>query len=364
MNLWPGPNLTLDCYPTVPEHVARAWDAADDYLIQEIDKQQTTLIINDRHGALTCAIPQSQTWIDSACTVEAIKNNLKQNIGQTCATQHQNIFTETEIDSQIRQVVIKIPKNLNQLKFWMYHCQQTLPEDTAYYLSGMAKHIPVSWLQWLQANCGDYEQFRIVKKARLMRMTRPRISTAPMMESYRHDQLELSALPGVFARQKLDIGSQILLQHLKQPFRGNICDLGCGNGLLGLTIKQRHPDCNVILTDDSYLAVRSAQANTQSNQITADCRHGNVLSAVEEPLDWIVCNPPFHDGHKELMDIAFSMFDQGAASLTADGRMLIVANRHLPYMKKLRQLFSNVELLSKDPKFNVFLCSSAKHAQA
>src|SRR5690606_1304293 len=121
--------------------------------------------------------------------------------------------------------------------------------------------------------------------------------------------------------------------------------------LLGLTLAKRHRIEHLILTDDSYLAVRSARHNAEIAGINADIRHGNCLSAVNETLDWVVCNPPFHDGHRELTNIATTMFTDSMQRLRQNGRLIVIANRHLPYLGLLKKLSGSVQSLGKDSRF-------------
>jgi len=359
MPVWEKTGLTLSCHPVVPEHVALPWDAADDYLLSHASTQNT-LTINDRHGALSCALSNRATtvinWHDSACACEATRRNHQSN--QLALDAGQLILSEEQIPASTRQVLIKLPKNLEQLKFWLQCCRERLPADTRYLLAGMVKHMPVSWLNWLEKEAATYRQEQVVRKARLLELTfTPKPVSEDHWNGYQTDSgLTLSGLPGVFSRQQHDIGSRVLLEHTDLPFCGKVCDLGCGNGLLGLTLKQAHPQLDVTLTDDSWLAVRSAQHNARQNQLDVSVRHGDILTAVHETQDWIVCNPPFHDGHKQLTNIAERMFEQSAKALVSGGHLLVIANRHLPYAGKLRRLFQTVEVLSADSRFSLYLC--------
>lgn len=351
---WEEADLRLECYPKVADNIARPWDAADEYLLRHTNKSVATLVINDRHGAQACLYPQQQNWIDSACAAIAIRQNLGRN--KRTPANIELIHHEQSISGDALQVVIKIPKNLDQLKLWLYQCSLRLPAETEFWLAGMAKHIPISWLNWLEQHSQGYQQYRIEKKARLIRLKNPQCEE-PKLTGYQHHRLTLTALPGVFARNKLDIGSSVLLPFLEQIDGKVICDLGCGNGLLALLIKQRRPEARVIATDDSKMATRAAEHNAKANQLTLEVRHGNALQQVPEPLDWVVCNPPYHDGHKELTNIAITMFRQAAKKLKPCGKLLLVANRHLPYKRELKKHFHKVELLSTDAKFVVFICS-------
>lgn len=355
MPLWSNTQLELDCYPQVPEHIGRAWDAADDYLIQHIPKETPVLIINDRHAALSCYYPQAQTWYDSACTQLALAEHRARNVLTPVA---QLIAPNETLNDNIKHVLIKVPKSFDLLKYWLSECAERLPEDTRYYLAGMAKHIPIAWLKQLESVSSRYKQHPIVRKARLLELSSPNIFMSTTKGYTSPTGLTLNALPGVFSRQSLDQGSAVLLPYVTDQLSitGTVCDLGCGNGLLGLSIKQTHSDAHVILTDDSLLAVTSAQANAHANQLDVDVRHGHCLQAVQETLDWVICNPPFHEGHKELINIAKQMFHDGAQQLKVGGQMLIIANRHLPYLPMLKALFNQVNVISNDRKFSVYLC--------
>lgn len=358
MSDWPLTQLTLECFPAVPDHISLPWDAADAYVYQHVDLTTNTLLINDRHGALACLFGQHQSWCDSASAIVARQQNLASNFPEQIFAPAQS--SPKTIDWQnVQQVVIRIPKNFDQLKYWLFYCQQNLSQDIPIYLAGMAKHIPVSWLNWLEQQSQNYQQFRIEKKARLLQLHGVQINT-PQTTGYQHQALILNAVAGVFSGNKLDIGSRVILPYLELIQKGTVCDLGCGNGLLGLSIKQQQPECQLILTDDSYVAAQSARQNAQRNGLDIEVRHGNCLSAVNEPLDWVVCNPPYHDGHKELTNIAINMFRESQQKLSNEGQMLIIANRHLPYQKTLNRLFKRVNNIHKDAKFTVFHCQFPK----
>ncbi|MFY9180464.1 MAG: class I SAM-dependent methyltransferase [Venatoribacter sp.] len=354
MPRWEATQLQLECWPSVPEHIARAWDSADELLLSAYQKDKTTLLLNDRYGALLCAIPSAHVWADSAMAMASSQRNLARN--QLTAT-GEFFLQEEQIPNSITQVLIKVPKQFELLQFWLAALQQRLPSHTQYHLAGMVKHWPVSWLNWLEQHGQDYQQSLISKKARRVTFTLAKAPPAPKnWLGYSYQGVQFEALPGVFSRDKLDIGSRVLLS---QPLQltGSLCDLGCGNGLLGISLAKRHALTEVHLTDDSFLALRSAQKNAQAAGVNAQFYHANSLDALTKPVDWIVCNPPFHDGHKELTQIAQTMFEQSASKLNKNGKLLVIANRHLPYLPMLRRLFKQVDSIGEDKKFSLYLCN-------
>lgn len=363
MPKWNTTGLNLECFPPVPEHVAQPWDAADELLVSYALPAFNTLLINDRYGALWCAFAQQsslQSWLDSACAVQA--SNLNATLNQL--PEKIDVVQQLSEVHMAQQVLIKVPKNFEQLQYWLQGLAQTLPESTTYYLAGMAKHWPVNWLQWLEQQASDYQQYPIQKKARLVRLKLAARKTPWVKEwqGYTSDQgLQFEALPGVFARERMDIGSRVLLQHVPTDLSGSLCDLGCGNGLLGLSLAKQFPITRLCLTDDSWVAVQSAQHNALKLGIDAEVVQGNSLADVTGTFDWIVCNPPFHDGHRQLTNIAQAMFRDSAARLNQDGKLLVIANRHLPYLGVLRALFAKVDSLGQDAKFSIYLAQRPKH---
>lgn len=366
MPYWEQQALSLECLPPVAEHIARPWDSADEYALRQLDAQQPTLVINDRYGALACSLAKPVIWLESACARRSTQANMERNQLQQPLrwVSHPQALVDVAADEMPHQVILRIPKNLDQLRYWIEICRQHLPADTRYFLAGMAKHIPVSWLNWLEANSGQYRQFPIERKARLMEISEPHADKQLVLwQGYRLDEseqpVELKGLPGVFSRNSQDIGSRFLLeQHQARqlPLHGKVCDLGCGNGLLGIALAKRFPDIELTLADDSLLAVESAIANAEHNGLQATVAHSDLLEDVIGTFDFIVCNPPFHDGHKQMSDIAELMFEQSAARLQPQGELLVIANRHLPYRPVLKRFFRKADVIAENPKFMLYRC--------
>lgn len=168
--------------------------------------------------------------------------------------------------------------------------------------------------------------------------------------------LEVSTLPGVFAHGRLDAGTEMLLSTLPQARpSGRVLDFACGAGVIGLAIlaTAKSARADVTLLDDSALALESAKRSLELNGLQARVLPSDGLSEVTGRFDWIVTNPPFHQGVKNDLDVARAFFRRAGTFLTESGRILVVFNRHLPYESWLRESFNNVECLARNRVFSV-----------
>ena len=376
--------LTLDCYPKpassrshgVPNSksassIQQPWDAADIYLIEEANLGKQPAILNDQWGALTCfleSLGQSYySWSDSFCSQQATRNNLAALKNNSCNNQ-----LSTGIPAfppATDSIWVQCPKSFDQLQWWLTLAIKQLGPGIPVYVAGMAKHIPIKWLNWLENHNKDYQQYPIKKKARLLQFNLPD-KLPPLKEEKGYvgpDNLAITALPGVFSRDHMDIGSRFFIHQLASlpALTGKVVDLGCGNGLLSIAALHYSQADNIdlVLCDDSCLALEAANRNLKLRQYDkAEYRHTDALLGVDAPIDTVLCNPPFHSGNKISTAAAERMFKQAAKVLAPNGQLLVIANRHLGYAASLKKSFNHVKLIASDAKFVTYRCTSPKHS--
>lgn len=360
--------LDLDCYPKVDAKFQQPWDAGDLYLIEAGSFGKHPAIINDQWGALTCFLLQQEcsvySWSDSFCSQKGIRLN-SQKLNQSAAT--------LELDEGIPcfpqatdSLWIQCPKSFDQLHWWLILALEQLGPGVEVSLVGMAKHLPIKWLKWLEQHTENYQQHHIKKKARLMTFRlKDKLPSLAVLKSYSGpDEKDVSALPGVFSRDHMDIGSRFFIQQISQltSLSGTVVDLGCGNGLLSLSCLDSFPaqKIDLVLCDDSSLALNSAKDNLESRGYSrATLHHTDALLGVESKADTILCNPPFHSGNRISTAAAERMFRQASKLIKKDGQLLVIANRHLPYAPLLKKGFRNITQLNSDAKFVIYQCTDA-----
>lgn len=178
---------------------------------------------------------------------------------------------------------------------------------------------------------------------------------APWWQSYCYDGLTIKTLPGVFSRDKLDVGSELLLTTLKEvPLKGNLLDVGCGAGVLSAVLKSLNPELNLTLIDVNSAALASSEATLAVNNFTGHVLPSDVFSEIKQRYHVIISNPPFHDGIQTNLAATSALIRQAKDHLEIGGKLVIVANAFLPYPDILDETFRNHEVLAQTSKFKVY----------
>ena len=131
--------------------------------------------------------------------------------------------------------------------------------------------------------------------------------------------LKLACLPGVFAGGRLDEGTAVLLEHLP-AIGGRVLDFGCGCGVIGAVIARRAPTADVTLVDDFALACEASRATLAANDLRGTVLPSDGYEAVTGRFDWIVSNPPFHQGAATDYAVAESLLGRAPSSLREGAR--------------------------------------------
>lgn len=165
-----------------------------------------------------------------------------------------------------------------------------------------------------------------------------------------------------FSAGKIDTGSQLLAEtienELPDRITGHVADFGAGWGFLSAKLLELVPGISQIdLYEAHYGSLTAAQKNIADNRakfhwvdITREAPRG--------PFDWIIMNPPFHQGRAAQASLGTAFVDAAARALPAGGKLLMVANAHLPYEQPLRAAFRSVEVLEQSNGFKVLLARS------
>jgi 16S rRNA (guanine1207-N2)-methyltransferase len=182
----------------------------------------------------------------------------------------------------------------------------------------------------------------------------------PFTVEARGHLLELETQPGVFAGNRLDAGTALLLDHLPVPEGGRVLDVGCGAGVIGL-IAHRLGAPHVDLVDANLLAIETATRNLQRLDVAGRALASDTYDAVRgERYDLIASNPPFHRGKEVDTSVADRLIDEAPDHLRPGGSLVIVANAFLAYGKRMQRVFRHVETIAATRQYHVLLASDPR----
>ena len=199
-------------------------------------------------------------------------------------------------------------------------------------------------------------------------------------------KLGLISQPGVFSWDRPDPGSVILGRHLA-GLAGAGADLGCGVGVRALGVLAQPKVTALTLVDIDRRAVEAARQNVtdlRASFVQADLRlaspplspakagaqafserlapddkaPGSPLSRGKADfsapgLDFVIMNPPFHDGGDEDRGLGQAFIRAAARLLRRGGVLRLVANIGLPYETTLSEAFDQTRRLEQGGGYKV-----------
>jgi len=250
----------------------RAWDAADEYLLNHLDglnvlnETSRLLIINDQFGALAISLNYytPSTWSDSYINQLSTLQNLQKN---QLSTTYQFIPSTKLPQGSFDIVLIKIPKTNALLEDQLIKLTAHINTNSIIIAATMTRNLHTSTLTLFENIIGITTTSLAKKKARLIfaqyQVPQTKI-TPPYPKDYHVKSLglHLSNHANLFSKNKLDYATLLMLEQFRKlPTAKQIVDLGCGNGVLGILAQRYQPKSTLHFLDESYMAVASAKMN-------------------------------------------------------------------------------------------------------
>ncbi len=165
------------------------------------------------------------------------------------------------------------------------------------------------------------------------------------------EALGLWSQPGVFSWDRIDPGTAQLLK-LLPALSGKGADLGCGVGLLARAVLASPAITSLAMIDNDRRAVEAAHRNIGDPRATITW--SDATTAPLDELNFVVMNPPFHDGGTEDRSLGQRFITAAHGALMKGGTLWLVANMHLPYEPILTPLFAKVERKGDGGGYKVF----------
>ncbi|MBB6455196.1 16S rRNA (guanine1207-N2)-methyltransferase [Salirhabdus euzebyi] len=155
---------------------------------------------------------------------------------------------------------------------------------------------------------------------------------------------------GVFSKNEVDFGSRLLVESFEEPkVEGNILDVGCGYGPIGLSLAKSFPTRHVHMVDVNQRAIELARLNATNNEVAnVSVFESNLFENVKDTkYAAILTNPPIRAGKQVVHSILVESYDY----LAEKGTLWVVIQKKQgapSAMKKLEEIFEQVDVVKKD----------------
>ena len=156
---------------------------------------------------------------------------------------------------------------------------------------------------------------------------------------------------GVFSKGELDYGTSLLIRNvLKKSLTGDILDLGCGYGAIGIIIS-KITNSNVTMSDVNKRAIHLTKMNAKKNNVSVNVIESDGYLNINNKFDYVISNPPIRVGKKVLYKLLIDTKEH----LKEKGKLIIVVRKEqgaLSLIKDMKEYY-NIEVLDKSKGFMI-----------
>lgn len=156
---------------------------------------------------------------------------------------------------------------------------------------------------------------------------------------------------GIFSKKGLDFGTRTLLENINvEKIKGQVLDLGCGYGPIGIYISKK-TGIEVDMIDVNSISLELSKKNALLNQVTVNVMYSDKYEKINKKYDLIITNPPIRIGKKGLYEILFNAKDY----LIKGGQLWLVIHKDQGAKSLIKDLKTeyNVSIVEKNKGFYV-----------
>ena len=271
-------------------------------------------------------------------------------------------------DNYFDGIFYRVSKEKPVVHHIINNANDKLKQDTVLHLCGFKNEGTKTYIDKAESYLGDRQCFERGKNAAMLasivchKLDNPNIDDKNYSQSVclASESIRLVSKPGVYGWNKIDKGSQFLIEQLPAVLKNRIspptriADLGCGYGYLSVMAAQQI-DATFYASDNNCAAVKVCRENFALNDLAGDVFLDDAGSAIGEKVDLVLCNPPFHQGFETDGDLTVHFLQSAKSLLANEGSALFVVNSFIPIEKKSRGIFESVEVLANNNSFKVCL---------
>ena len=160
---------------------------------------------------------------------------------------------------------------------------------------------------------------------------------------------------GVFSKQHVDPGSELLCKSLPDTLGTRVLDMGCGWGAMTVMTLARFPKAEVVMADVNERALALAVSNVEKNHMQATAVLSDGFEKIEGEFDAVITNPPIRAGKA----VIYKMFEDAKAHLVPGGALYLVIRKQQgapSALKFLRELYGRAEVIERDGGYWIIEC--------
>ncbi|WP_010095784.1 class I SAM-dependent methyltransferase [Ornithinibacillus scapharcae] len=186
---------------------------------------------------------------------------------------------------------------------------------------------------------------------------KPQSKSSPMTWNYtlRGKDFTFTSDVGVFSKKEIDFGTRLLIDTFEIPeTQGDILDLGCGYGPIGISIADSAPDRKIVMADVNERALQLAEENSKMNGVhNVEFVQSDRFSNLEDRRFAVVLtNPPIRAGKS----VVHGMFEGSEERLLKGGELWVVIQKKQgapSAIEKLESLFGNCETVERNKGYYI-----------
>lgn len=173
---------------------------------------------------------------------------------------------------------------------------------------------------------------------------------------FRGRPFEFLTSSGIFSRNRIDLGTRLLVECMALPDKGCALDIGCGYGPIGIAAATFRPELHVVMVEVNHRAAWLARQNIENNYVSnVEVRRGNLYEPVQDMIfDCVLSNPPVSAGMETVKAIICE-----APKHMAKKSILQMVVRSKVAGKRLctffEEAFGNVDVLERESGYRVLL---------
>ena len=163
---------------------------------------------------------------------------------------------------------------------------------------------------------------------------------------------------GVFSKQHVDPGSELLCRALPEDLFGDVLDMGCGWGAMTAMTLARFPKVHMTMADVNERALALAVSNIQKNRMQARAVLSDGFESIEGEFDAVITNPPIRAGKA----VIYKMFEDAKGHLREGGRLFLVIRKQQgapSALKFLKELYGRAEVIEREGGYWIIACTKA-----